>query len=355
MSGHRAKDCPTEQTMAGTESSKPPGMVTLHSMGLGGVLRDLQALADTTEQSDTLTLASAWIVEGWESEDEGTFQVTRPDPIVTIVNADENHSIDEDDEDNIPFHHLGRMGDPLARRAEYILRQGCPFPGDELSLPETPAKDRFCIYRTSAMQHVICDDHRLLDQESDTLIDSHLLMNSEFNLGHWYAKHLVCLGYGSREKLRGVVRFAPMMTPLASHIQGLLTETLNPDWKTSGDLYCFTCITKKDGIVIWDRFTHFRSFLLYGLALREYFDVVNWYRTAIHRGDGPVRSTWKDPDRAWRIPSWLFTSNMDGGDSTTVETSNCDSINLLDLFGAQIPKSTYPALECNAGTVKDFK
>ena len=107
--------------------------------------------------------------------------------------------------------------------------------------------------------------------------------------------------------------------------------------------------------MVWDRFTHFRSFLPYGLALWEYFDVVNWYRTTIHRGDGPVWSTWKDPDRAWRIPSWLFTGDMDGGDSTTVETLDHDSINSLDLFRAQIPKGTYPALERNAGTVKDFK
>ena len=205
------------------------------------------------------------------------------------------------------------------------------------------------------MQHIICDDRRSPDQESDMLIDSTLLMNSEFNLGHWYTKHLVRLGYGSEEQLRGVARFAPMTTPLTSRIQDLLTETFDPDWKTLGDLYRFTCITKQDGLVIWDRFTHFRSFLPYGLALWEYFDVVNWYRTAIHRGDGPIRSTWKDPDRAWRIPSWLFTGDMDGGDSTTVETSDDDSINSLDLFGAQIPKGTYPALERNAGTVKDFK
>ena len=282
--------------MAGTESSKPPGTVTLHSMGLGGVLRDLQALTDMTEWSDTLTLALAWIVEGWESKDEETFQVTGPDPIVTVVNADETHSIDEDGEDNIPFHHLGRMGDPLAHRVEYILCQGCPFPGDKPSLPETPVKDRFCVYRTSATQHVICDDRRSPDQESDTLIDLKLLMNSEFNLGHWYAKHLVHLGYGSEEQLRGVARFAPMTTPLASRVQDLLTETFDPDWKTLGDLYRFTCITKQDRIVTWDRFTHFRSFLPYGLALREYFDMVNWYRTAIHRGDGPIQSTWKDPD-----------------------------------------------------------
>ena len=354
-SGHRAKDCPTEQTMAATESSKPSGMVNLHSMGLGGVLRDLQALVDTTKQNDTLTLASAWIVEGWKSEDKGTFQVTGPDPIVTVVNANENHGIDKDGEDDIPFHHLGQMGDPLACQAEYILCQGCPFPGNEPSLPEPPVKDRFCVYRTSATQHVIWDNHCLLDQESDMLIDSELLMNSEVNLGHWYTKHLVCLGYGTREKLQGIACFAPMTTLLASRVQDLLSETFNSNWKTSGDLYQFTCITKKDRIMIWDCFTHFRSFLPYGLALWEYFDMVNWYQTAIHRVDGPTWSTWKDPDQAWRIPSWLFTGNMDSGGSMTVKTSDHDSINSLDLFGAQIPKSTYPALECNVGTVKDFK
>ncbi|KAF8546741.1 hypothetical protein OG21DRAFT_1397201, partial [Imleria badia] len=50
-----------------------------------------------------------------------------------------------------------RMGNPLAHRVEHILRQGCPFPGDNVSDQRTAATDRFHVHRTSVTHHVIWD------------------------------------------------------------------------------------------------------------------------------------------------------------------------------------------------------
>ena len=51
--------CPHKQTVSGSGPPKPPGKVSSYSMELGGTLRELQALANTTKHVDMLTLASA--------------------------------------------------------------------------------------------------------------------------------------------------------------------------------------------------------------------------------------------------------------------------------------------------------
>ena len=82
--------------------------------------------------------------------------------------------INDDDEfipDDGPAFHNGRMGDPLACRAEYILRQGCPFPGDDSDESSMVDKDHFHVFRTSETHHVIIDHQLLDDPDSDTLIN----------------------------------------------------------------------------------------------------------------------------------------------------------------------------------------
>ena len=100
-------------------------------MGLGGVLRDLQSLADTTERVDTLMLSSVHLeIAPGSNEDDDDWL-----PGLPLVEDGTNLSeldIDDSDsnENDVPYNHRGRMGDPLARRAEHILCQGCPYPGD---------------------------------------------------------------------------------------------------------------------------------------------------------------------------------------------------------------------------------
>ena len=66
--GHKANACPHKRTVSGSGPLKPPGKVSSYSMELGGILRELQALADTTKHVDMLTLASACL--DMESDNE---------------------------------------------------------------------------------------------------------------------------------------------------------------------------------------------------------------------------------------------------------------------------------------------
>ena len=94
------------------------------------------------------------------------------------------------------------MGDPLARQAVHVLKQGCPYPGDVQNGAENISIGRFRVYRTSVMHHIIIDSQHLDDPESDARVESRLLLNSEFNLGEWYAKDLVRRGYGMEQQRR---------------------------------------------------------------------------------------------------------------------------------------------------------
>jgi hypothetical protein len=139
-----------------TESSKPPGGVISYSVELG----NLQALADATERIDTLMLGSAQVeVESGEfndllaldkcedSDDEDDLYQLPGTENLVATQVEPSDFADSDWEDT-PGFHLGLMGDPLARRAEHVLRQGCPFPGDDQDDPDIRDRERFHVYRT---------------------------------------------------------------------------------------------------------------------------------------------------------------------------------------------------------------
>lgn len=44
-----------------------------------------------------------------------------------------------------------------------------------------------------------------------------------------------------------------MANPIASRVKDLLIMAWDPDWKESGLLYCFDCLTQGEGIVVWKR------------------------------------------------------------------------------------------------------
>ena len=105
-------------------------------------IRTLQALADATERIDTLTLGSAQIelesgkiddlptLEECDSseDEEDFFQI--PETENLLATKIEPSDLNDSNEDDLPGCHLGLMGDPLARWAVHVLKQGCPYPGD---------------------------------------------------------------------------------------------------------------------------------------------------------------------------------------------------------------------------------
>ena len=190
--GHQSRACPHERTVKGSESAKPPGAVTSYSMEI----ESLQALADATERLDTLTLGSAVIdfepdklkdlpalaeCDDEDYKDEAFEMVETKD---LVADAFQPNDAEEVVPDSLgPHTHL--MGDPLARRAEHVLLQGCPYPGDNPDDPKTNSKIRFYVYRTSVTHHAIIDERFSNVLESESLVESRLLLNSSFNLGEW--------------------------------------------------------------------------------------------------------------------------------------------------------------------------
>ena len=140
LPGHLSNTCTKDRTVRGGSSSGPPGLSS-HRMGLGGVLRDLQSLADTTECVDTLTLGSVHLEIALGSNEDDDDWLPGLPLVEDGTNLSELDTDDSDSNENdVPYNHRGRMGDPLARRAEHILHQGCPYPGDNTEDPD--CKDR---------------------------------------------------------------------------------------------------------------------------------------------------------------------------------------------------------------------
>ena len=364
--GHQSRACPHTRTVKGSDNSKPPGGVTAYSIEIG----TLQALADVTERINTLTLGSAQIeLESGEindlptleecdsSEDEEDFfQIPETENLVTT--KIEPSDLNDSDEDDLPGCHLGLMGDPLARQAVHVLKQGCPHPGDAQNGAEKISIGRFRIYHTLVTHHIIIDSQHLDNPESDARVESRLLLNSEFNLGEWYAKDLVRRGYGMEQQHRRHSRFASMGNAIAFRVQDLLLEMLDPNWQESNHLHHFECMTQSEGIVIWDRAINLRTYLPFELALKERFDVINWYSTITKKAWNNIKLVWKDPDLPWAIPKWLFVvgqTELEKENEVDEASSDRASIYSLDLFGAQVLRGSYAAIERNATMVKDFK
>ena len=166
--------------------------------GLGGVLQNLQSLADSTQWTDTLMLASIHLDLASGDED---FVLTDT-AALELTPIDENTAPSDLDDNmvEIPSHHCGRMGDPLARCAEQALLKGVLYPGDHSEMSSDPLRERFMVYRTSTTHHVICDGWHCRDPDDEMLVCSDLLLSSEFNLGDWYAAHLVKDGHAYRRR-----------------------------------------------------------------------------------------------------------------------------------------------------------
>ena len=125
-------------------------------MELGGVLRDLQSLADTTERVDMLTLAATnFNMELYDPEDDLMFDMDG-DMVMVEFEPSDASKLDKADTTQImdpPDH----MGDPLGHQEEEVLRGGAPYPGDDPLDPRTCRGNWFLVDWYSPTQHIIND------------------------------------------------------------------------------------------------------------------------------------------------------------------------------------------------------
>lgn len=192
--GHMSRQCPKWTTVPSTHKDKPPGVpnYAMHiETGLDG---ERQALEDSTELITEIPLNVALL----------QYEIPKKPVYRTWGVADEP------------------IGDPLARRAEEILRQSAPYPGDDLTSEETFAKDRFLIYRILAVRHIIMDHGTHLKEELE--IPSFLLRNPVFFVGDWYANRLAEDCEVPKSMRRCMQRRKPMGDPIADRVEEILNR-----------------------------------------------------------------------------------------------------------------------------------
>ena len=154
-----------------------------------------------TEQSDTIFLVSAGLgseqfkddLPGLLDDDDESLPDHSPETTTRLV--DEEQELIQ-----ASVHMPWQMGDPLARRAEEVLRQGWLYPGDIPGEPRFRNPECFYVHRILLVHHTIVDNARGVNQDWDTIIGTENLINLEFRLGDWYARQLVNQGCGTEDE-----------------------------------------------------------------------------------------------------------------------------------------------------------
>ncbi|KAG2122945.1 uncharacterized protein EDB93DRAFT_1057123, partial [Suillus bovinus] len=183
------------------------------------------------------------------------------------------------------------MGDPLAERAMCLLNAGSGYyPGDRCT--KRPDPERFLVYRVSDSEHVImdCEDRR----DPELTIHTLLLMNPQFHLREWYAKHVGRLrGYVADKlrKLRRKVVGPEMGETLGRRVADILRS--NGPYEKDVVQYKhperFECVRLYDGSYeVRDYAKAFRVPIPTHLLLRERFEVARWFKSRLTRAYGKL-------------------------------------------------------------------
>ncbi|KAG1894470.1 uncharacterized protein F5891DRAFT_961436, partial [Suillus fuscotomentosus] len=169
------------------------------------------------------------------------------------------------------------IGDPLARRAEAILRQNAPYPGDDLGKEETLSSERFLIYRTSETRHLIMD--RASHLEDDIEIPLFLLNNPNFFISNWYMKRLAWPLDVPRFMLRYMQQRTPMGDAIAERVASMLnTEVRLPGESSPDRFYCHRVGYENENVYeIFDQELNFYVCADDRFLSNEKLNVSHWY------------------------------------------------------------------------------
>ncbi|KAG1859921.1 hypothetical protein C8R48DRAFT_605427, partial [Suillus tomentosus] len=169
------------------------------------------------------------------------------------------------------------IGDPLVRRAEAILRQNAPYPGDDLGKEETLSSERFLIYRTSETRHLIMD--RASHLEDDIEIPSFLLNNPNFFISDWYMKRLAWPLDVPRFMLRYMQQRTPMGDAIAERVATMLNAEVRLPGESSPDrFYCHRVGYENENVYeIFDQELNFYVCADDKFLSNEKLNVNHWY------------------------------------------------------------------------------
>ena len=211
--GHISRNCPKKSNVS-SNTSKPPG-VTNFSIEIN----EEDQPEDDVEVMDNISLNMMEIIpdelprEAHYSGLQETWNIYIP---------------------NMPI--CRRLGDTLARMAEYILTFQQPYPGDMPMVSHQTAPDRFYVTRGAFQQYYVFDKTCLIRSE----INIRYLLDPHFIIGEWYAAQLAShFGFP-----KNVMYMHDMGDSYAYNAQLVLQtgiSTMYPTWSPNvGDEHRFT-------------------------------------------------------------------------------------------------------------------
>ncbi|KAF5313634.1 hypothetical protein D9611_010081 [Ephemerocybe angulata] len=241
-SGHMARGCPKANTMTG---ARRPGVQNFNIEVSREEIRDIEdqrALAETTEEINTISLeVMDWAPYSDEEDSESRSDACGDDvaPCVT-------------QEPLAP-----ELGDPVLRRLQWILPSHAPYPTDNIRTAFEP--DRFDVYRC-------VDGYCITDSEADEeqiLLPFKAAYNPHFDVVWWYSKalaryHDVKLGRFD------LMKFRAQNSARSTRMGSILSQTIDfqlSSWELypaeapegAGERFCTTFDLKnRDGFVIED-------------------------------------------------------------------------------------------------------
>ena len=184
-------------------------------------------------------------------------------------------------------------------------------------------------------------------------------------------------GYGLVDEHIEQQRSLVMGNMLALRVEEILMSEFDPNWCGSGHLYQFNCITtdveNACEYLIIDRVLELRMKVPAYLLAREPFNLVGWYKKQVNEARDNLELTINGPLlEEDLLPRWPGINNMtEGKISIALNAINIQRLKdapdvvwgtgpfggevVIEINGVQVPSGTYPALQRNLSTTRDFK
>ncbi|KAJ7616563.1 hypothetical protein FB45DRAFT_1105783 [Roridomyces roridus] len=303
--GHMARDCPKSNMVVSKKKGKPPGMST------NAVSVASTSAVTQYETADVLEsfLGSVALGDEVEGESYAEFLNSFDDSLLETQAT-----------------HAGRhqpVGDLFAKNLMCALHFCQPYPGEEPVPEDNLFEERFMVIKLSPEQHYVSDLHH----NTQTLIDSALLEDFEFQPGLWYA----------RQRLE-VMGLDPNDAPLEERYLLGLGDALLDGASTILDMAFggFQRRPVREGpngiLLISDTIWGIATELPRALLRNEEFDLLAWYLS--ERG---VSNDWTAdllPDVRTASHDWTYANHQWLDDISSEEASDSGSMPALESVSA---------------------
>lgn len=262
------------------------------------------------------------------------------------------------------------LGDPLAEEAERLLSLHAPYPGDDLKKEESFSGQCFVIYRVSNTHHVIMDGARR--QEEDMTIPSALLRNPRFPMGDWYTTHLAKRLGWSRSETRQRHNGEPMGDPTSRRVSEILNKERDiPNIESRTHFKCERVTFNDEAMFeIMDRDLIFRIWASQADLANAKLDVSRWYARRLEKAYQQMHTMLLERELESEYYQFRALENeaLSPLDCALEEVAHQlfaipnirfaetrDQFRLVELNGQQVAPGTYPAIQRNSATTRDFK